>query len=256
MKRHGLWMLFALPLAAGLAGCEKDDPKLCGNGRQDVGETCDGSVLSGQTCESRGFAGGTLACSATCEAYDTTGCVVAICGNGVKEPGEVCDGDDFGGNSCTTLAQGFVGGDLDCATNCSALITTGCVLPDLGSLAGFVSVHADVTCDASATSEDCVGDVYVSLYRNDPDVYLNQVPVASTVVLDAALSGDASEVSYLVEDVPVGSWYLVAFLDDNDNGELTAQTPDAGDPWVQIYPVAITVDASTTQDIELTERLP
>ena len=96
----------------------------------------------------------------------------------------------------------------------------------------------------------------MALYRNDPEVQLNQVPVASTVVMDAELSGDASEVSYFVADVPVGTWYLVAFLDDNDNADLTAETPDAGDPWVKIHPVTITVDASTTADIELTERLP
>ena len=110
MKRHNLWILFALTLAVGLAGCEKDDPPLCGNGKHDLGETCDGSILASQTCVTRGFAGGSLGCSATCDSFDTTSCLMAICGNGVKEPGEVCDDEDFGGNTCATLAQGFVGG--------------------------------------------------------------------------------------------------------------------------------------------------
>jgi hypothetical protein len=254
MKHYKLWIILALPLAASLGGCEKDEPELCGNGRHDVGETCDGSILAAQTCVSLGFAGGNLACNATCDGFDTSMCVMSICGNGVKEPGEVCDGDDFGGNTCVTLAQGFTGGELGCSSNCSELITTGCLLPDLGYLVGQVSVDAGVTCDASATMEDCTGDVYVSLFRNDPDVFLNQVPLASTMVMDAALSGDASEVSYLVENIPVGTWYLVAFLDDDDNAELTAQQPDLGDPLVQIYPVVITADSSTLQDIELTAR--
>jgi hypothetical protein len=47
----------------------------CGNGTvdADAGEDCDDAALAGATCESLGFAGGTLACDASC-AYDTGGC--------------------------------------------------------------------------------------------------------------------------------------------------------------------------------------
>ncbi len=47
----------------------------CGNGQIEVGEICDDTNLDGQTCADVGaFTGGTLACNATCDNYDTTGC--------------------------------------------------------------------------------------------------------------------------------------------------------------------------------------
>lgn len=46
---------------------------VCGNGVARGGEQCDGGDLAGQTCESQGFTGGTLSCSADC-GLDTSGC--------------------------------------------------------------------------------------------------------------------------------------------------------------------------------------
>lgn len=49
---------------------------VCGNGIKESGESCDGSDLGGQTCQSQGFGGGTLACTASCT-LDTSGCTAA-----------------------------------------------------------------------------------------------------------------------------------------------------------------------------------
>jgi hypothetical protein len=46
----------------------------CGDGAIDAGETCDGADLAGQDCFGQGFAGGTLGCTATCDAFDTSQC--------------------------------------------------------------------------------------------------------------------------------------------------------------------------------------
>jgi cysteine-rich repeat protein len=56
-------------------------------------ESCDGSDLANQTCESigQGFVGGSLACTDQCT-LDTSGCVsLEGCGNGLLDPGEECD---------------------------------------------------------------------------------------------------------------------------------------------------------------------
>ena len=45
----------------------------CGNGVVDPGEDCDFGTLNGQTCATKGFAGGILACAAGC-VFDTSGC--------------------------------------------------------------------------------------------------------------------------------------------------------------------------------------
>jgi hypothetical protein len=56
----------------------------CGNGQLDAGEDCDGpDLLNGATCQSRGFAGGQLACDASCH-FDTSGCLTQVCGNGIR----------------------------------------------------------------------------------------------------------------------------------------------------------------------------
>ena len=50
----------------------------CGNGVIDPGEGCDGANLNGQTCQSLGYDGGTLTCTAGCQ-LDTNGCTVEMC---------------------------------------------------------------------------------------------------------------------------------------------------------------------------------
>lgn len=61
---------------------------VCGNGFAEPGEDCDGSDLRGETCVSRGFGGGTLACDSNCT-FDTSMCV--DCGNGICAGSEDCD---------------------------------------------------------------------------------------------------------------------------------------------------------------------
>jgi Protein of unknown function (DUF1566) len=51
-------------------------PPFCGNGVVDSSEQCDGSNLNGQTCQSQGFAGGTLSCTSSCT-FNTSGCFAA-----------------------------------------------------------------------------------------------------------------------------------------------------------------------------------
>ncbi len=50
-------------------------PQDCGNDAIELGEVCDGSALDGETCEGFNFASGVLACSAECDAFDTSSCV-------------------------------------------------------------------------------------------------------------------------------------------------------------------------------------
>ncbi|MBI5060807.1 MAG: hypothetical protein HZB67_00675, partial [Candidatus Aenigmarchaeota archaeon] len=59
---------------------------VCNNWVREEIEQCDGNDLAGQTCQSRGFVGGTLKCNMGCT-FDTGGCTsaTAVCGNGVCE---------------------------------------------------------------------------------------------------------------------------------------------------------------------------
>jgi hypothetical protein len=56
---------------------------VCGNGVKESGESCDGSDLAGQTCQSRGFGGGTLACTTSCT-FNTSGCTASCSSRGAS----------------------------------------------------------------------------------------------------------------------------------------------------------------------------
>jgi cysteine-rich repeat protein len=85
----------------GDAGIDGDGGPVCGNGRIEGDESCDGSQLGGESCASLGFGGGTLACDSDCE-HDTTDCrEEQVCGDGYVGSEEQCDdGNDAGGDGC------------------------------------------------------------------------------------------------------------------------------------------------------------
>lgn len=95
----------------------------CGNGRLDPGEACEGFDLRGASCETEGFSGGRLRCSAECK-LDAAECF--RCGNGKKDPDEVCDGADLAGATCASVAGEGATGTLACATDCRAFDPSGC----------------------------------------------------------------------------------------------------------------------------------
>ena len=82
--------------------CVSDEPG-CGNGIREDGEVCDGSDVGAQTCESMGFAGGTLGCQEDCSAYDTSLCSTT-CQPDCSEL--ECGPDPICGISCGTCEPG------------------------------------------------------------------------------------------------------------------------------------------------------
>ena len=91
-----------------------DGPTLCGNGKLDPGEACEGSKLGGKTCKALGYTGGVLTCGTKC-LFDKSGC--HKCGDQKKNGAEACDGADLGGKTCKAL--GHVGGTLKCSATCT-----------------------------------------------------------------------------------------------------------------------------------------
>ena len=65
---------------------------LCGNGVLDDNEPCDGTLIPrGESCVSRGYAGGSLTCTSDCQSLDASNCTPPVCGDGVVSNGEQCD---------------------------------------------------------------------------------------------------------------------------------------------------------------------
>jgi hypothetical protein len=95
---------------------------MCGNGRAEPPESCDGADLGDQDCESVGLGPGTLACDANC-GFDTSDCAAPV--SGCENPGaggasaeccepvaEICDGQS---NDCDDLVD-----EGACPAGCSA----------------------------------------------------------------------------------------------------------------------------------------
>ena len=115
-----------------IASCVTTPPApttICGDGKIDAGEECDSSNLNGQSCLSKGYAGGDLGCYGSCR-FNVSSCkaivpvvVSTTCGNGRLDAGEQCDGSNLYGQSCFT--QGFAAGTLACNSQCG-LDTSAC----------------------------------------------------------------------------------------------------------------------------------
>lgn len=91
----------------------------CGDAivQSEEGETCDGTYLGTESCQSIGYYGGEILCT-ECQP-DITDCeAMGRCGDGLLQGnfGESCDGTDLGGSTCETM--GYYGGDLTCDASC------------------------------------------------------------------------------------------------------------------------------------------
>src|SRR3989344_2025003 len=118
---------------------------VCGNNIVETGEVCDGSSLAGQSCNTRGFTGGSLSCAANCLSFNTNLCTTTLCGNNVVETGEVCDGSSLAGQSCST--RGFTGGTISCSVDCRSFNTNLCTT----TLCGNNVVETGEVCDDGNT---------------------------------------------------------------------------------------------------------
>ncbi len=99
---------------------------VCGNGRLEQGESCDGYDVGFESCPRFGFAGGRLKCASDCNSYDDSECTPAVCGNRVVEGYEECDGTQFGFLRSTRCADypGYVSGTLTCSEVCGLDFST------------------------------------------------------------------------------------------------------------------------------------
>ncbi len=122
----------------------------CGNGIIEEFEACDETNLGGVTCESLGFAGGTLGCRSDCQ-FDASQCVSPGCGDGIIAGLETCEGSDLGGNTCTTIGQNFAGGTLACNSVCqfdtSLCETCGNGATDSGEVCDGIELQGE-TCES------------------------------------------------------------------------------------------------------------
>ena len=189
--------MFSLVLLMGflggvVSGCEGEIglQESCGDNVAYGGEVCDGSDLRRESCESLGFEGGTLRCSAACDGYDTSSCTGSgpMCGDGVIDVGEVCDGAELAGEDC--VSQGYDGGSLACRTACDGFDTSGCT--GSGPVCGDGVVDVGEVCDgAELGGEDCVsqgfagGTLYCGASCDNYDTSGCQMNICGNAAIEA-----------------------------------------------------------------------
>jgi len=79
-------------------------------------------------------------------------CTGPTCGDDLAEDTEVCDGTDLAGEDC--VSQGFAGGTLACAADCSGFDTSGCTGPSDCCVANGTPGCDDATCETAICAVD------------------------------------------------------------------------------------------------------
>ena len=135
----------------------------CGDGTRQAGEACEGADLAGETCTSRGFASGTLACSATC-GFDEAGCVAHRCGDTIVGPGEACDdGGTASDDGCSATCQLERCGDglAQASEACDGADLHGATCATRGYASGTLACDAACGLDETACVAHRCGDMIV-----------------------------------------------------------------------------------------------
>lgn len=219
---------------AGTGGAVGGGSGDCGNGVRDgVDEDCDGDDYGGDTCETFGFVGGTLACTSGC-LLDQSNC----------EGAEDCfDGADNDGDLLRDCQ------DDDCATICADPCGYPQVLADPASAVGDTTAHAntlDVACaDPAGSGPEVVYEVTAQA-TGVLDVELFSIlNLALSVRTQCDVPGSALGCANRVIDGSGGEFLSVPvqqndtvfiIVDGGDDGEYGAyslnvgsRVPDCGD---------------------------
>ncbi len=128
------------------SGCEAS--ALCGDGIISTPfEDCEGTELSGETCQSQGYHGGQLGCKSDDCKFDLVSCEsFGRCGDGIlQNTYEQCEGSHLDGQTCIGLQ--YFTGNLNCLDTCeynldackkiesvSSKLNFGCILLSDGSV--------------------------------------------------------------------------------------------------------------------------
>ncbi len=137
--------------------CQAADPGDCGNSVLDTGEICDGTLLGGVDCTTFGYISGPIACSSTCQSFDTNGCVspTELCGNSAIDSNEVCDGSLIGSATCVSL--GFSSGDVSCSDDCKSFNVSACFVPAAWTCTDSLFGSGVCDCGCGIADPDCDG---------------------------------------------------------------------------------------------------
>jgi len=86
--------LASILVGASMTGCDVEETPVCGNGKIEAGEACDGTHFGAATCADFGFDSGALSCSAQCTVDSSTCAFADAYGDGALTDAETAAGTD------------------------------------------------------------------------------------------------------------------------------------------------------------------
>jgi cysteine-rich repeat protein len=160
-------------------------PDNCGNTTIDTGEVCDGALLDGETCLTRGFLSGSgaLTCNATCTAFDTSSCTGGVIQDAVGLQAAVDEAYATGAHQ-EILVQGPtfpLDGSIvfdECSGSCVGGQPFGVTIRPLGSSVCFTPTGAfpafDVVTGNNVFADLCFADAIAAVrLQNGADAGAN-----------------------------------------------------------------------------------
>lgn len=145
------------PTGTGGTGGTTGSPPVCGNGKVEGDEACDGSDLHGQTCAFFAQQIGQLKCDSSCQ-FDVSECrPYPGCGDGTIAANEQCEPPrgltadslpDLNGATCQSVVPGSTGGKLGCDWYTCHFDTSGCA--GVTQTCGNGIIEGSEECDGEA----------------------------------------------------------------------------------------------------------
>jgi hypothetical protein len=150
-------------------------PFVCGDGKAEGWENCDGADMRGVTsCPDLGYPGGPVRCGSDCK-WDVSVCEPRTCGNGKldTELNERCEGANLGKTpTCGDVWVGYADGVLRCTDSCD--YDTSACRP---SICGDGVIEAWEMCEGSNmgqhTGKTCADFVYAPSILGVPTNYMS-----------------------------------------------------------------------------------
>ncbi|MBN2724586.1 MAG: SBBP repeat-containing protein [Deltaproteobacteria bacterium] len=217
----------------------------CGDSiiQSEQGEICDGTNLTGHTCEDSGYYGGTAVCT-DCTVVDESDCInYGKCGDSIVQNnfGEVCDLENL--NTSTCRSRGYFGGNLSCDSLCTSFVESGCeeMLIETSSVPHFAR---DIVSDDS-------GNLFITGTtavpgRTETDVFISAFDIDGNQFFTTSFGSLLTEYSYSIALDSSGNIFVTGYTDgdiDTEGGSshgdsdifVAKYSPEGTQLWIRQF---------------------
>jgi len=193
---------------------------VCGNNIKETGEECDGTDLAGQSCTSKGYAGGTLSCNSDCT-FNTSQCTSAPPGGGgggayippAPETKVIFSGRAYPGSKVTLLKDGQVAASVLADPNAAFNIS----LSGLSSGNYIFSIYSE---DSAGRRSPLLN--YPITVTSGVTIQMTGIFIAPTIDVDKSEVKRGDNIAIFGQSVPQGEITIVVSSEQDFFGKTKA----------------------------------